>query len=79
MRKMTPARKFWTGYFSLLAVLTAVAAVVFLTGCADPCAAYSDQGCRAVSRHGSADTIRFTLSDGRVVETWGPMAVTGAP
>lgn len=64
-------------------IIITLTAAALLSACAvlsdDPCAAYPDQGCRAVSKTGNAGEINFTLADGRVIETWAPMAVTGAP
>lgn len=85
MRKMSPARKFWIGYSSLLGTLIAIAAVVFLSGCTsalmamsdDPCAGV--EGCVVEAPNGSAGQITFKRADGSVIETWAAMAVTGAP
>lgn len=55
----------------------AMAALMVLAACADPCV--GRLGCQAISKHGNADAIEFTMPDGTVVERWGEMAVTGAP
>ena len=76
MKKMSPARKFWTGYATVLLALSISAAVIFLSGCA-PLMALSDDpgrgiaGCVASFPDGNDGPAVFTLADGTVVAAWG--------